>query len=1486
MLIDKHRGKIRDKLESLYIKCDGKGKGVSKGKLPATDQPHATKMSMNAHTSLSNVSPLEYTGFSQGGGFEPENVGLASGFEPNEEVDGPYDDGDDGYEDYQRNYQFPPRRGRGRGRGRGYRGQSYDRRFDDYDDVYEEDYSTDNQPVVLGEDLLSTLINTKYAVVDIDELCSGKVDRKFYSSKVRFIKEDIRTPKKFDGKDVTYWPEFIEYVHMNINTKRYLNWPDKLANLKAWLDPPALDSVAHQCSPSRDGYLLAIRMLHKKFGQFCNHEEALLLKMSRLDAVDIKDMHTLNEALNTAQALVVYLVRKGINPRSHQTAIFAALKWDARTKDKYYDFAEQKSVYAVELNTFQKWVESRERRQFEEQGVKHLSKKKQGEVTLVTQQAASSESSDTYESAGSGSGSEPYHTTLVTEEGKCANCKSNTHELVKCFKFQKLKIGARRAAVRSARLCYICLTPGHRASDCDKKGAKCKKCDSEEHHTLVHPEENQIKDSPKERKGKDKQKGRLAYLLTQALKHLEDQPEDKSKQHTVNAVSGEDELNVLFRVVPVWIALNDSSKERVKVNMALDDTSSTTFVSKWLGRRLGMKGEKSVQEIKVMGSRVRDVVREGQVCLQSIDGAVKITTKATQWNIPDSLKPPPLEALRKRFPFMKNIPFHQAANREGVDILLGLDNFNCHRSVKEHDSKQDEPYCRETVWGNTLVYHPKGAEPQATVAFVDQALSLTEQDRDERWENLIRSSYELETLGIHPKEELKNPALSLAEENAKRKVLDSLRRTPEGNYEAAVAWSKNPEFFPRNAHLAEKITTAMLGKITRDPKVNEKIVEQLQKWEQEGFIKEIPRSEIENGRYMSWFTVVKWEKSTPVRLVFNCAQKFGSKPQVSLNDFMYKGEKLHNDIIDVIIGLRRYPVAVGTDISKMYHRFAIAEEDRKYHRFFYEGKIYEFQVWFFGSKCAPFIALLITNEHVKNCDFEDVKRVVKECLYMDDVLTSVLDEEEAIELVKNMFTVFDDARLPLGKFVTNNSKVWDVIPEERKGKALSLMQQEGHSALGVKWLPVSDDFTFENKSPDVTSISRADVSQLPAEIYDPLNVLAPFTVRALECVQDLAPLARVLGFNWRQDLTKLQNPDLQEVLSRFKVFAEETRRLSLVRFKRVLIKRKPKNLQLHTFVDGSMKAYAAATYLRVEYDDGEIDCNLVIARKRLNPLARRSIPETELMGAEIGAALSKRAMKLFPEAQSHLWSDSTCVISWISKPARCHKPFVSGRVREIHDLVTIDQWHYVSTKNNPADFPTRGMSIDALAVNDMWWKGPKFLRQKIEKWPKFQIKTTDEDLWAMRAHTAVVTTRSMTRRSEEEGHRTKARLEVDSEGVLVSSNDPACEEAEDQSWAARQAQKREEARKMFPTERVTLSWKKTLKLITVLLTKKSRVEGSGSEPYAMAWIANVSSSQTRRWAGLQQMEAGLLSSSEQCVLRCQWFVESEGEIGSSGKHPL
>ena len=70
---------------------------------------------------------------------------------------------------------------------------------------------------------------------------------------------------------------------------------------------------------------------------------------------------------------------------------------------------------------------------------------------------------------------------------------------------------------------------------------------------------------------------------------------------------------------------------------------------------------------------------------------------------------------------------------------------------------------------------------------------------------------------------------------------------------------------------------------------------------------------------------------------------------------------------------------------------------------------------------------------------------------------------------------------------------------------------------------------------------------------------------------------------------------------------------------------------------------------------------------------------------------------------TYLYSDSTTVLHWLKSD---NLPvFVQNRVNSIQSVTDVT-YQYVSTRDNPADLPSRGVTASSLSASKLWWHGP------------------------------------------------------------------------------------------------------------------------------------------------------------------------------------
>ena len=134
-------------------------------------------------------------------------------------------------------------------------------------------------------------------------------------------------------------------------------------------------------------------------------------------------------------------------------------------------------------------------------------------------------------------------------------------------------------------------------------------------------------------------------------------------------------------------------------------------------------------------------------------------------------------------------------------------------------------------------------------------------------------------------------------------------------------------------------------------------------------------------------------------------------------------------------------------------------------------------------------------------------------------------------------------------------------------------------------------------------------------------------------------------------------------------------------------------VQIHGFCDASEKAYCGSIYIRTESPEGQINSHLLVAKTKVAPIKRTTIPKLELCGALLIAKLIRSLVSNYQFTYDlFLWTDSSVVLGWLQRPPNTLKTFVANRVTEIISIASTNHWKHVRTEENPAGLRTRGCS--------------------------------------------------------------------------------------------------------------------------------------------------------------------------------------------------
>ena len=271
------------------------------------------------------------------------------------------------------------------------------------------------------------------------------------------------------------------------------------------------------------------------------------------------------------------------------------------------------------------------------------------------------------------------------------------------------------------------------------------------------------------------------------------------------------------------------------------------------------------------------------------------------------------------------------------------------------------------------------------------------------------------------------------------------------------------------------------------------------------------------------------------------------------------------------------------------------------------------------------------------------------------------------------------------------------------------------------------------KHPDLTiadidklksiKLTKRNLLGVPAGIFDPLGIAAPYTVKLKIGLKQLFDMQDNLA--WDDEIPTSMTDWWVEVLT-------EAIKAEILKFPR---KTKPDNAVgsplLIGFCDGALPAYAANIYIRWEMTEPDLQgklfsVNLLCAKTKVTPINGCTTPKSELNSATLLSRLVKSTVRAVVDTPEKVMcaGDSQCVISSLGVSTTKFKPYFHNRLSEIKDnfeearkICPVDDFYYVPGKTNPADLATReDGKLDEIGIGSEW-QSPSFLKEPCDLWP-------------------------------------------------------------------------------------------------------------------------------------------------------------------------
>lgn len=890
---------------------------------------------------------------------------------------------------------------------------------------------------------------------------------------------------------------------------------------------------------------------------------------------------------------------------------------------------------------------------------------------------------------------------------------TNTHDITQCTGFQRLNCEDKIDAMQKMGACFLCLQLGHMGRQCTH-GVSCSEC-GKNHHRMLHD-----------------------YFI-------------KPQEHMNSNLLSRDGVLLMLSLV--------YSNAR-PISTLWDPGSNMTLITNRMAKQLGLKGKSICLAVTKVGNECNkfetleyDVPlcdRHGVTHVVRACGISEVTSEMCQ------------------------------VDTTGVASLLGVRSSDIERPYGKIDMLVGSDYCGllpsvvHTVGNLQLMHGPfgyciRGSHPLLKVKstnnthvcvrinhvagisyvndlFVEPKASVTSR---------LDDFFSVENLGTYcipkcgsckcGKCPVGSNKYSIKEERELSLITQGLTHDPmTKRWTASYPWIKNPENLPNNfsVSLARlRSTEKRLAK--RGDEYVKAYSDQIQNMVSRGVARKLTDEEMENYRgpvhYLPHHEVLKPDsKSTPMRIVFNSSASYMGH---SLNDYYAKGPDVLGDLFGILLRFRQKPVAIVGDISKMYNSILISELDQMTHRFLWRDMItdkepdhYCLETVTFGDRPSGIISITALHKTAEmfTTKYPKTAAMIIKDSYVDDILHSCETVSEALSKINAT-----DEILKVGGF---QMKQWVVSCDLGTTQDLKVIDTEVEKVLGMIWEPKEDQFSFKVRinfsakyknirtGPNLTvneilekvpkPLTKRMILSQVAALYDPLGIANPFTIQCKLLMRQLITFK--LNNKEAEQQLGWDDPVPDEMYNQWVCLFRDMYELEKVKFKRCI---KPDsaigNPTLVMYSDASNVAYSTCAYIRFKLQNGTYSAQLLAAKSRIAPIRQITIPRLELCAAVLSSRLRnviKKETNFVFEKVFHI-VDSLIVRSQIQKESHGFGTFVGTRIAEIQTLTDTNEWWWVASDDNAADYATRPQHPSNLGSDSAWQKGPEYLTLPVDQWP-------------------------------------------------------------------------------------------------------------------------------------------------------------------------
>lgn len=1120
---------------------------------------------------------------------------------------------------------------------------------------------------------------------------------------------------KFSGnirKWKSYYNSFVSLVDENQN----LTTVDKFRYLLDGLEGEA-KGIIHHLDIDESNYDLAKELLKNRY----EHKRLLvnvqINTIYNITAFETESAHNIRITIDTLRECYQSLKVLGIQVESWDPVIIflTQCKLPLSTNQLW----EEKLENSKELPTFKKFEEFLECRFRTFDSLKH--RLNLNNPTMVHTQS---------------------------DDNKCKIC-NQLHDVTNCQTFLNADATSRYHMVIENTLCINCLSRFHTVQNCNSRNI-CRNC-GQKHHTFLHRNSNTLSNKAKynnsysnnshcnksnkfqsnsnfnkysnsnQNKHNSKNNSKAFSYNNQNRINSNQSRQTKTTLLTTNPVEDQNitkpietqnsegqassrsfHINSLSKNIYLLgtavVQLNNHKGNVRTVRALLDPGSEDNYIIDSIANGLPLKKYYCPSTISVIGGQpVEGITHRCNFIIKSlhsdfvleIDAGIK---KSITQDLPSDLVP------GLCYSFLNNLELADSSFDEPgqIHLLLGMGVWV--KIVQPGLIKNDTLMAQKTTLGwlvqGVANHIPIGYKSKPSQCFVTQTLD-TEIQKFWELENVVNSK------------KIETPENILCEQI----FIDSVQQLKDKKLSVDLPFkNKTDPNLGDSMEIAKRRFINLEKRLSQNLKLKEEYHRTIKEYIDLGHMRKATNLDGKPDYYLPHHAVFKDNSTTTkVRVVF---------------DQLLTGSKLQIDIRDILCKWRQYPIVFSADIEKMYRQFWINSHHQKYQKVLWRFsekdplKTYVLTTVTFGTSAAPFLALRLLKYIADSpiaLNFPLASKIIHSDFYVDDLLSGAFSCIEAIQAQQQIRELLNSFGLSIRKWCSNEINALKSIPAEIcEISEHSFDETDYKKTLGIYWSPSKDSFAFAVESQDFSKLklTKRKTLSLIARLYDPLGWLGPCTTYAKIIMQRVWQTE----IGWDDEIPN-------NIKNQFLYFLKSLQSLNSVLIPRWLnLDEKDSPITLLGFADASESAYGCVIYLKSNVEN--VDNILLTSRSRVAPINFTTIARLELCAALLLAEVLEWTENLFKEriVSVHAFSDSKIVLSWLQSHPSKWKTFVANRTSEILRRYNYSHWHYINTKENPADLISRGLLPEEIVNNELWWKGPKTIELDLP----FSIITENE----------------------------------------------------------------------------------------------------------------------------------------------------------------